>query len=179
LHNYDGDITVAPSPQLPGYDAVIEMIGQKRPDLFASPEYQEITRNWWSAAPQVVLALAILGFGILNSLRSSDFWLIAFLPVVAGLVMIGSVVFSPQSLTLEGDSLVLRYFFREITYRAAEILSIQMGYQSSRSGKSYFVKLALKNGKSVRISGMKVSVPIMYLALQQWYKKSASSQISV
>src|SRR6185503_8002724 len=39
LHNRDGDVTVAPSPHLPGYPEVIEMIGAKRPDLFNPTEY--------------------------------------------------------------------------------------------------------------------------------------------
>ncbi|HNE69317.1 MAG TPA: hypothetical protein PLE39_13115, partial [Anaerolineales bacterium] len=33
LHNFDGDVTVAPSPNLPRYEEVIEIIGNKRPDL--------------------------------------------------------------------------------------------------------------------------------------------------
>ena len=33
LHNFDGDVTVAPTPQLPGYEEIVDWIGIKRPEL--------------------------------------------------------------------------------------------------------------------------------------------------
>ncbi|MBK9206779.1 MAG: hypothetical protein IPL71_00110 [Anaerolineales bacterium] len=46
LHNFDGDVTVAPATQLPGYDEVVNWIGMKRPDLFSPLEYAEMKKNW-------------------------------------------------------------------------------------------------------------------------------------
>jgi hypothetical protein len=179
LHNYDGDVTVSPSSQLRGYEEVIEIIGQKRPDLFASQEYQEMTRNWWSAIWVAVVALGLLGFAALNFSESSDGWLMGFISAITGLVIVGFVVSSPQTLMLQGDTLVLRYLFHEKTYRAREILSIQMGHQSSRNGRTYFVRLGLENGSSVRLSGMKVSVPILYLVLKEWQRRNPAGKLSV
>ena len=45
LRNFDGDVTVDPSPQLPGYEEVVEWIGIKRPDLFNPLEYSEMKRS--------------------------------------------------------------------------------------------------------------------------------------
>ena len=40
LHNFKDDVTVTPSPQIPGYEEVVEWIGGKRPDLFNPQEYE-------------------------------------------------------------------------------------------------------------------------------------------
>ncbi|MBI5838886.1 MAG: hypothetical protein HZB19_02180 [Chloroflexi bacterium] len=171
LHNFDGDVTVAPSPQLPGYEEVIEFIGTKRPDLFAPQEDGKMTKGWASAIISVVVALAIAGFGA-TGLMGSDQWFMAIFFAVIGLVILATIFSSPQSVTIEGKSLFVKYLLSQRTLPADEIRSIELKYQRTRNGRTYFVMLNLMNGRSLRISGLKPGLPIVYLTLKNWHGKN-------
>jgi len=47
-------------------------------------------------------------------------------------------------------------------------------YQQTRNGKMYFVKLNLIRQKFVRLSGLKPSLPIVYLTLKNWHGKNSA-----
>jgi hypothetical protein len=90
LHNFDGDMMVVPSPQLPGYEEVVEWIGIKRPDLFNPLEYGEMKKNWLTLASLVVLTFSFvsvfvgLGISLSRSPRIPD---IVFLPLILSAVI--------------------------------------------------------------------------------------------
>jgi hypothetical protein len=180
LHNFDGDVTVAPSAQLPGYEEVVEWIGIKRPDLFNPLEYDEMKRNILGLVLLGVSMLVLLGVGIaLGLLYFSEpgtpvaaFTPLLFIAVIF-IVFLGITLFQPQSLTLEGKSLRVKYLFNERTLLADEIASIDLRYSQSRNGKSYFVQLTQTKKKTVRISGLSPSLPIVYLVLKNWHGKSS------
>jgi hypothetical protein len=79
----------------------------------------------------------------------------------------------PQSLTLEGKSLRVKYLFKEKTLLADEIESVDLRFSQSRNGKSYFILITQKDKKSLRISGLGLGLPIIYLTLKNWHKKNA------
>jgi hypothetical protein len=181
LHNFDGDMTVFPSPQLPGYEEVVDWIGIKRPDLFNPLEYGEIKRGWLGLVPLVVLALVLagtfVGFGIAFSKtpQSPDIlYMPMFFVAIIFIVFLGLSLFSPQLLTLDGKSLFVKYLFGEKTLMADEITSVELRYTQTRNGKSYFILLTQTNRKSLRISGLSLSLPIVYLVLKNWHKKNAA-----
>jgi hypothetical protein len=66
----------------------------------------------------------------------------------------------------------IKYFLSEKTLLADEIQSVQFTFQRSRNGKIYFVLLHLVNRKSVRISGLNPSLPVVYLVLKNWHKQN-------
>jgi hypothetical protein len=178
LHNLDGDVTIAPSPQLPGYDEIINQIGAKRPDLFDPQAYREMKKGWFILFPLILLAVffvaGLLVYGVLifnNSETPIGVLTPLIFIVVIALVFFGVVLSSPQSVTLDGKSMLVKYFFSEKTLLASEILSIELRFTQTRNGKNYFVLLTLTNKKSLRISGLNIGLPTMYLVLKNWHKK--------
>ena len=173
LHNMDGDVTVAPSPQLAGYAEVVEWIGGKRPDLFSPQEYSEMTKNWYGYILLAVVALFIMGIGFFLATQSSE----GFVPLIFFLIIaafIAYVTFSlPKSLNLEGNTLFIRYFFNEKSLRANEITAVSLNYTQTRNGKNYFVRIDLKDKKYIRISGVGPNLPVVFLVLRNWHRKHA------
>jgi hypothetical protein len=181
LHNFDGDVTVAPSPQLPHYEEIVDWIGVKRPDLFNPLEYAEMKKGWSQWAVLVSFALVfvgmLIGFGI-SFLRTPQTPEVLFVPmffvVIIAVVFLGMMFSSPQSLALNGKTMLLKYLFSEKTLLADEVASVDLRFTQTRNGKNYFILLTQPNRKSVRISGLSPSLPIAYLVLKNWHKKNTS-----
>lgn len=184
LHNYDGDVTVHPSSGLPGYEQIVDFIGAKRPDLFSSQEFGEMRRGFLPFVMMAFVILLILGgmmavfFAIMDS--PSDVSLPTLMPLAIFFfiaVMIGGMALSiPRMVSLEGNSVNLKYLFSEKTLRADEIKFVQLGYTQSRNGKHYYVALHQTNGKQIRLSGLGISMPIAYLVLKNWHHGSIYGQ---
>ena len=179
LHNLDGDITVVPSPNLPGYEEVVESIGNKRPDLFNPREYDELKSGSFPLLMGLIFTVLFVGifvgFGLLlyNSPDAAPVMiapLIIFLVIIA--VFVGMMFFRPRSLVLDGRSMSIKYFLSEKTLLADEIQSVQLTFQRSRNGKIYFVLLHLVNRKSIRLSGLNPNLPVVYLVLRNWHKQN-------
>lgn len=173
LHNLARDITVNPSRNLPGYEEIVEEIGAKRPDLFNPSETNEITRNWLTRFIFPAIALLFMGAGVFLFIQQSEdgiIFLVFFFVISA--VFLLSAFMSPQSIAIDGRSLLLKYVFSQRTISADEIRSIALSYYRTRNGKRYFIQLNLANGKNIRISGMNPSLPIVYLTLKNWHKQS-------
>ncbi len=183
LHNMDGDVTVAPSPQIPGYAEVIEQIGAKRPDLFDAANFREMKRSWFILFPLILLIVffmaGILGTGLMMFSKPDTTVIIIiplFIIIFIGLIFFGIALSSPQSVTLEGRSMSIKYLFSEKTLLTDEIASIELRFTQTRNGKSYFVAINQTNRKSLRISGLNIGLPIVYLVLKNWHKNSSPAK---
>lgn len=180
LHNLDGDVTVSPSSQLPGYEEVVEWIGVKRPDLFNPLEYGEMKRGVSTLILLAVFVVFLVGTlltaGILffyNKESSAPLFPLVFVILTIIIVFFTISFFQPQSLTLGGKSLIVKYLSKEKTLLADEIASVELRFTQSRNGKSYFILLTQKDRKSLRISGLSPSLPIVYLILKNWHAKNS------
>lgn len=179
LHNLDEDVTVAPSPQLPGYEEVVESIGARRPDLFSVQEFGEMKRGAGFVIGLGVLGLVILGiFGVfmLMSFTSQDTTVIFAPMLIVGIMMlvfIWMILSTPQSLTLEGNTLTLKYLFNQKTLKADEVASVFFGHTRTRNGKQYYISMQLTNRRQIRFSSIGQSVPITYLVLKNWHKNNS------
>ena len=170
LHNRDGDVTVAPSPHLPGYPEVIEMIGAKRPDLFNPTEYSVMSRNWLSSLWFLVIGMLFIGVGIFLYFDTSEtetMMPLLFL-VVIGLTFIGSILLSVLSLRLDGSSLTIRYLLGQTVLKPEEVRSVGLTVTQTRNGKSYNILMFTDRGRTIRFSGIGPSLPIVYLVLKNW-----------
>ncbi|MBK6792852.1 MAG: PH domain-containing protein [Anaerolineales bacterium] len=183
LHDYNEDMTVTPSPGLPGYEEIIDILGSKRPDLFSSQEYGEMRRGLGPLALFMSVLLLLLGISlsfflsIMDTSEAPFAGLIALLAFVLFAAFAAAMVFSiPNSLTLERNSLILKYVFSEKTLLADEIASVRLSFTQSRNGKQYFIALMLTNRKSIRISGLGISLPIAYLVLKNWHAQNSSDK---
>jgi len=175
LHNFDGDVTISPSPQLPGYEEIVEQIGAKRPDLFNPLEYGEMTKSLAGLILTPIIGITLIGSAFLAFIQdgSSDVLVPFIMFFVFGIFFIGMVFTSPRAVTIEGNSIVIGYLLSQKTYRADEIASIDLRYTQTRNGKNYFAAIELANKKSIRISGLRPNLPVTYLVLKNWHKKNA------
>ena len=83
----------------------------------------------------------------------------------------------PQSVALNGNSMLIKYLSREKTLPAAEIASVELQFTQTRNGKDYFVALNLAKGKPIRISGLRPNAPVVYHVLKNWHKKYARTAL--
>jgi hypothetical protein len=173
LHNFDGDMTVAPNSQLPGYEEVIEMIGAKRPDLFNPQEYGEMSKSWMDTLLLPIFGLLAIGFGIFIFIDSDGFIFPVLIAFIVGFAFIGMTLAAPQAVSIQGNSIVVGYLFNQKTLRADEIASVSLNFTKTRNGKNYFVAINPKSGKTIRISGLSPSLPVAYLVLKNWHKKNS------
>ena len=178
LHNFDGDVTVAPSPQLPGYPEVVEWIGDKRPDLFNPQEYREMSRSWMGTIMLPVLGLLFLGVGFFLYTQNNELFYPLVIFLIMGFIFIGTPLFSPQAIAIEGNSIVLGYLFNRKIYPANEIASINLSFTQTRNGKNYFILISLANRRSIRISGLSPNLPVVCLVLKNWHKANVASSLT-
>lgn len=184
LHNSDGDVTVAPGAQLPGYEEVVEWVGIKRPDLFNPLEYNEMKRGLGYIFGLAVLAMLFI-FGLvvfvgqfINSADASMTFVLILLGILL-FAILWMVLSFPQSLTLDGRSLTLKYIFSEKTLLIDEIASVDFRYSQTRNGKNYFIQITQTSKKKIRISGLNPSLPIVYLVLKNWHGKNAPIGLTI
>ena len=170
LHNRDGDVTVAPSPHLPGYPEVIEMIGAKRPDLFNPANYGAMSRNWLNSLLFLVGGVLIIGIGIYLYFESNETVMPILFLVVVGLGFIASIFMSVLSLKFEDSLLTIRHLLSKSSLKPEDIHSIGLNVTQTRSGKSYHIVMFTKNNRTIRFSGIGPSLPVVYLVLKNWHQ---------
>lgn len=170
LHDIDRAQTVAPNPQLPGYPEIVEMIGMKRPDLFNPQEYNEISKGWLNTIALVIFGLLFIGAALFGYAMESDTFFPFLIFAVIGLVFIVMGLASPQTITLQGNSMIIGYLFKQKTLPANEISSVDLRYTQTRNGKQYFAALNVVNGSTIRVSGFRPNLPVVYLTLRNWHK---------
>ena len=183
LHNQDEDVTIAISPRLPGYQEVIDLVGAKRPDLFSPQQYSEIKRGIAPFLSMLLVTFMMIGVSIAFIVATMDdpnASFSAYMPLlvfVAVVLFFGAMTLSvPRSLTLEGNTMTLKYLFNEKILRADEIHSVQLNFTQSRNGRHYFIALHLANRKTIRLTGLGISLPVAYLVLKNWHQgRSATS----
>lgn len=181
LHDYEGDVTVAPNPRLTGYAEVVEAIGIKRPDLFSAQEYGELSRSWLGTAGRALYGLVFIGAALFG-LFSGEFIeeMITFLACLAiGTFVIVWELFAPRSIVIQGGSIVVGYFFKQANFSAREISKISFNHSNSlEAGRNSYVELVTEAGKAIRFSGLQPSQPIAYLALKTWHRSNAKQETS-
>jgi hypothetical protein len=173
LHNLDGDVTLAPSTELAGYEEVIEQIGAKRPDLFDMAKHPIIKKSAEYAVILPLVALFSIVVGVFIWSQADEFGVLPFAVFfVIGLAVLGFSFSAPQIAQIKGDSLRVKYLWGEKTFSAAEIQSVELAYQQVKSSKNYLVRLNLSNGNPLKLFGLAPSMPVIYLVLKNWHGKS-------
>jgi hypothetical protein len=183
LSDHDEDVTLSVSPQLPGYEEIVEFIGMKRPEIFNPNEYSEMKRGLGVFVMAFLVIGVIVGASVVFvylTMDSPDVSAVEYIPllvfVIVTLVLGGVILSVPRSLTLEGNTMNLKYLFSERSLRADEISRIQLSYTQSRNGKHYYIALHLTNRKTIRLSGLGISLPVAYLVLKTWHRNHTQGQ---
>ncbi len=171
------DTTVSINPQLPGYEEVVEIIGQKRADIFSTQEFNEFRRGFASyfGFLLILLVFAVIGFFYFSL---GDFSFDSLMPMgfIALFLLIFTWIFlaSPQSMMIENNNLQIKYLLGEKNLLANDVAGIFLTYtRSRRGGKRYYIAITTRDNKQTRISNMNVGLPVIYLVLKNWHKKYA------
>ncbi len=173
LHNLDGDVTLAPSPQLPGYPEIIEDIGAKRPDLFKSDGNRVMVRSWFKSMVFLLTGLFFIGVGIFLYLDSNETLMPVFFLAVIEIGFIASIFMSVLSVRIKGQRLIIRYLLTETTLNANEIMGIRFNAMQTRTGKNYSISIYTSERNYISFSGIGSSLPVTYLVLKNWHKTGA------
>ena len=175
LHSRDDDVKLSISSRMPGYLEVIEAVGAKRPELFSPRDYPEMRRGlgfFTSLGVFLLLFLGFIVFFVSELLASGNLSVENLIPFAILFLMllafVGMFLSAPRVVLMEGDQLTLRYILSERIIHASEVSFVQLRYTQTRNGRHYFIFLQLTNGKSIKISGMSLSLPIAYLVLRNW-----------
>ncbi|MFZ5909451.1 MAG: hypothetical protein ACOYYU_05500 [Chloroflexota bacterium] len=171
LQDMDGSVTVAIHSHLPGFEEIVTHIGDKRPDLFAPPAFDEMRRGLSSILPIAIVLLVLAGGAFFLSQSGEETWILLVLFAALGLFLVVTLATAPRAVVLEAGALRIEYLFRERLIRAAEIQAAQLAYQNTRHGKVYFAQLLLVGGKKVKLTGLQPGAPVTYLALREWHKR--------
>jgi len=172
------DTTVSISSRLPGVEEIIEIIGQKRADIFSHQEFSEMRRGLFSYlgffAIGLLFAGIIIAFFMMSDFSSDSLLSAAFIAFFL-IFFMWTFLSSPQSLTIENNNLQVKYLLGEKNFSANDVASIFFAHtRTRRGGKQYFISLNSKDGKNIRISGLNIGLPVAYLVLKNWHKKFAN-----
>lgn len=122
LKNMDGNMTVSIPSELPGFEEIVEIVGAKRPDLFAAHEFAEIDSGMRFFLPLGLLGILAGGALVVLVYLFRDFTDVpaAFLMpmiilAVLGLFILGTALSTPRAITLDGHTLSIKYLWREKT----------------------------------------------------------------
>lgn len=173
------DTTVSLNPQLPDYEEIVEIIGQKRADLFSTQEFSEMRRGLGSYFGFFIIILMFAGIGVFyfsTANFSSDSLISMGFIALFLLIYLWGFLASPQSLILENNNLQVKYLLGEKNFSANDVAGVFFTYtRSRRGGKRYYVAITAKDGKQIRVSGLNIGLPVAYLVLKNWHKKYTNS----
>lgn len=176
LHNSDGDVTIAISPRVPGYQEIVEWLGAKRPDLFNQQEYSRVRVNLLSILMRLFGGLSLIIIGILPFILgdySREVMISFIITILVGVYIIGAALFAPWAVSIQGKSIEIGYLFTHKTLTVHDVSSVYFGYSQTRRGRrNYYVQISKREGSVVRFSSLKPSMPIAYLIFKNWYTQS-------
>lgn len=171
LHHRDGKLTMPINGDVKGYTEILEILFSKRPDLSDSQENNLLTHFQFAKSFQLgigilLAALSVFLFFILDGYPGVIF---SGLALLFGIGVIASWLSFPQSITLEGDRMLVRYYRREVSYSREDIRSVSLEKQLARYGYLYFVHIHLKTGKQLKLTYPEVNQ--MYLSIKRWHEQ--------
>lgn len=175
LHHRDENLTMPINGDVKGYTEILEILFIKRPDLTDSQENNLPTHFEFANKFQLgmgigilLVALSVFSFFILDGYPRIIVSSLAFL---FGIGVIASWLVSPQSITLEGSRMLVRYYRREESYSVEDIRSVSLEKQVARYGYLYFVQILLKTGKKLKLTDPELNR--MYLSIKRWHERGS------
>jgi hypothetical protein len=172
LKNRDGDITLRVNSRLDGYAQIFNLLYQKRADLFGYDKHNPFSRRVIDNIITLIIQLFFLMISIANLIflilnKGDSTTHIIFIGL--GISTIYSMInwfFSPQSLTVNSNSLTIKYFYKTVSYSKDEIVAI-----SFLKGQAF---VGLKNKMVIKfsVSGFAQSGFVVYYVLKRWHPEA-------
>ena len=191
LHNSDGEV-VSVSTQVGDYPRIVEIIRQKRPDLFgiAPQPAMGSASNMTSTGPtstpaftgtrvfkkgiftQYGVILLMIPFCMFGAwaLLASDEKFVGIGVMLVGLFFMVMSLFAVNQITVEPNKIKTESFFSQKEYTPAEIREITMKTVRSRRGiASNFVNIQPVEGSAISLGGFSDGDEMLYGFLVNWW----------
>jgi hypothetical protein len=171
LHNRDGSSTVSISPGLDKSIELFDLLYSKRPDLFSIKKNNPLIYGFKSTFIYLGIGLLLIIVALLLYYNNNR---LNILMLLLGLGNFGAALlmwyFSPRSITLESDCLIVKYINNQSkSISIDEIDAIQIGRTKQNQFKS--VDILYRNKRFVLpLSGFKQSPFIIYPVLRKWHQ---------
>jgi hypothetical protein len=187
--------TIKVSSQLQDYPVIVEMLRQKRPDLFGaavastnaiSSDYESspsmgsnapsfkgsrtFRKNFFRQYSILFIAIPFCFFAVWTAITSAENRVGAL--IAAGLcgIMLLIPFFQVSSVKVEADRLIIETTFEEKVLQAKEIREIKMDSVRGRYGRvTNFVNIIPANGKNYPLHGFSDGDEIIYGILSNWW----------
>jgi hypothetical protein len=191
LHKQNGEV-VGVSTQVSDYPRIVEIIRQRRPDLFgiasqpAMGSAANMTSTGLASAPaftelkvfkkgvfaqygMILLMIPLCLFGAW-ALVTSDEKFVGIGVILIGLFFMGMSLFSVNQITVEPNKLKTESFFAQKEYTPADIREITMKTVRSRHGvATNFVRVQPVQGSAISLAGFPDGDEILYGVLLNWW----------
>jgi hypothetical protein len=178
LSDRNGDVKVFISSQVKGYLLLLELIKQKRPEIWQIQNPNDFhDTNIFHKSPWAALYYGLVGIGMMitalifdDGTTATTFKLFArllFFCIGLGLTIL--VARADRKLEFSGPYLVFSHFGgwkKHIHISEVERLDIDQEYY--RTTLVNIINLRLKNGKMIAFSGYKEGMPILASAFEKW-----------
>jgi len=172
LMNRDGDTTLRVNSRLDGYAQIFSLLYQKRGDLFEYRVHNPFSR---SVISNIITLIIQLFFGVVSVINlvflilNKEYSMSQIIFVGLGVFITYSLsnwFFSPQNLTINSNSLTIKYFYKNISCSKDEIASISFWKGQAIMG--------LKNKKVIKfsVSGFVQSGFVVYYVLKRWHPEA-------
>jgi hypothetical protein len=191
----ENDETVNVSTQVSGYPHIVEMLRQRRPDLFGKVESSPAQGNFSSVDHHNTPTITSNTAGIKTFKKSfmaqygSYFLVVPFFLVSAWsifaepqykvgasiavlfcLLMISLPFFQVSQLKVVSDKLTTETFFGEKTYSARQIKNISMKTIRGRGGRaSNYIHMQFVEGNAISLAGFSEGDEVLYGFLTNWW----------
>jgi hypothetical protein len=199
LHNKTGQ-KLNITTQVSGYPQIIEILRQKRPDLFglAAPASSQMNSAYagmgQTSAPafagtrvfkksfmkrfgSIILGVVAVPIGLSALLGGSTESLVGGgIMMLIAIYFIVAPFFTSHQLKLEPGLLTIASTFDEEQLRPSQVANITMQTARSRRGSATnFVVVRTSEGKNISLQGFEGGDEILYGTLMNWWKNSRSS----
>ena len=163
--------------QVEGYAEILDILFNKRPDLFNEGENIVMSTGWLVNLLIVGFSLfLIIVFSVFMFSLSEEFEKISSVILVAlGVWLLVAWFLSPKSIGLEDRTLLVIYFFKEVSYSVEDIRFVSLEKTRTKEGYVYFPQLNLTSGKKIKLPGFKQGSIFTYQILKRWHQKATSS----
>lgn len=189
LHKKDGEV-VGVSTQVSDYPRIVEIIRQKRPDLFgiapqpamgsassmnstgSAPAFTEtkvFKKGIFAQYGVILLMIPLCLFGAW-ALVASDEKFVGIGVLLIGLFFMTMSLFSVNQIIVEPNKLKTESFFSQKEYTAADIREITMKTVRSRRGvATNFVSVQPVEGSAISLAGFPDGDEVLYGFLLNWW----------
>jgi len=170
LMNADGDTTIRINSRLDGYIAILYMLYRLRDNLFDTSSLKAFSKNKTKLLINLLVYILVFAFVIIRYIFSGD-WESILWGIGLGAAIfysLYSMLFLPQVMILESDTIFLKYLTKTTSISRNDIASILSNGNQ--------VSIILREGTQISVSDFEQGPFVVYSTLMRWHEPSHAKQ---